>query len=234
MSTPHANDATSSRCDGDGVRVVVKRPVVGAWRRPAILLALLAVAGSVGFLAWHQPPAPGPQVKASEPVVMPSTLVAERPAPTMTPRSIAPTARRVAPAPAFEDSAEAYAMPSLDPDDIAAYIRPGDPEPTMAEVIDALNHVGIHDGLGAFSPPGTSPPLQGLAVPEDFALPEGYVRHHQVTDGGEPIEPILMLSPDYQFVDAAGRPITLPENRVVPPELAPPGLPIRPVEIPSP
>jgi hypothetical protein len=234
MSTPLADDITPSRCAGDGVRVVVKRPVVGEWRRPAILLALLAVAGSVGFLAWHQAPAPRPQVLASESVVAPTAVVASGTPPTIAPRTAAPLARRTAPAPAFEDSAEAYEMPSLDPDDIAAYIRPGDPEPTMAEVIDALNHVGIHDGLGAFSPPGTSPPLQGLAVPEDFALPEGYVRHHQVTDGGEPIEPILMFSPDYQFVDATGRPITLPENRVVQPELAPPGLPIRPVEIPSP
>ena len=234
MSTTDTGNATPSRCDGDGVRVLVKRSVVGAWRRPAILLALSAIAGSVGFLAWHQPPAPKPQVQASEPVVAPTAVVAARAVPTTAPRAAAPPARRNAPAPAFEDSTEAYEMPSLDADDIAAYIRPGDPEPTMAEVIDALNHVGIHDGLGAFSPPGTSPPLQGLAVPEDFALPEGYVRHHQVTDGGEPIEPILMFSPDYQFVDAAGRPIALPDNRVVPPELAPPGLPIRPVEIPSP
>ena len=47
----------------------------------------------------------------------------------------------------------------------------------------------------------------GLAVPEDFVLPEGYVRHHQATDDGQAIEPILMYSPDYEFLDAAGNPV---------------------------
>ena len=113
-------------------------------------------------------------------------------------------------------------------------MRPGDPEPTAAELIDALRHAGVHSGIAAFNPPGTSPPLQGLAVPDDFELPEGYVRHHQVTDDGEPIEPILMFSPDFDFHDADGRPIAIPEDRVVPPELAPPGFPKRQVKIPPP
>jgi len=33
----------------------------------------------------------------------------------------------------------------------------------MAEVIAALHGAGIYEGLGAFNPPGTSPPLQGTA-----------------------------------------------------------------------
>ena len=69
----------------------------------------------------------------------------------------------------------------------------------MAEVIDRLHQAGVYGGLGAFSPPGTRPPLVGLAVPEDFVLPEGYVRHYQATDDGQRIEPILMFSPDHQF-----------------------------------
>ena len=104
----------------------------------------------------------------------------------------------------------------------------------MAEVIEGLHEAGIRTGLGAFNPPGTSPPLVGLAVPEDFPLPEGYVRHYQATDDGQRIEPILMFSPEYQFFDAAGRPIRIPDDRVVPRELAPPGLPIRLIEIPPP
>jgi hypothetical protein len=104
----------------------------------------------------------------------------------------------------------------------------------MAEVIAALNDAGIHSGMGAFNPPGTSPPLPGLAVPDDFELPEGFVRHHQVTDDGESIEPILMFSPDFEFFDEAGNRIELPPDLVVPPELAPPGLPISQIEIPSP
>ena len=70
-------------------------------------------------------------------------------------------------------------------------------------------------------------------MPEDYVLPEGYVRHHQVTDEGEPLEPILMFSPDYVFRDDAGREIVIPEDRIVPPELAPPGLPLRPITIPK-
>lgn len=104
----------------------------------------------------------------------------------------------------------------------------------MIEVIDRLNQAGVRSGLGAFSPPGTRPPLVGLAVPEDFPLPDGYVRHHQATDDGQRIEPILMFAPDRQWVNAAGQPIAIPKDRVVPPELAPPGLPVRRIKIPAP
>ena len=43
-----------------------------------------------------------------------------------------------------------------------------------------------------------------------------------------------MFHPDYEFVDEHGRPITLPADRVVPPELAPPGMPIRMLDVPEP
>lgn len=71
-------------------------------------------------------------------------------------------------------------------------------------------------------------------VPEDFPLPEGYVRHHQATDDGQPLAPILMFHPDYEWVDERGVAIELPADRVVPPELAPPGLAIEMLEIPAP
>jgi hypothetical protein len=60
------------------------------------------------------------------------------------------------------------------------------------------------------------------------------VRHYQATDDGQRIEPILMFAPDYQILDAANRPIEMPKDRVVPPELAPPGFPIRHIVIPAP
>jgi len=116
--------------------------------------------------------------------------------------------------------------------DLADYVNEGE-RPTMAQVIERLHLAGVTSGLGAFSPPGTRPPLVGLAVPEDFAVPEGYVRHYQATDDGQRIEPILMFAPDHQFFDAARRPIAIPPDRVVPPELAPPGLPIRRIVIPA-
>lgn len=120
-----------------------------------------------------------------------------------------------------------------DSNDLSNYVVPGQ-TPKMQEVIERLHDAGIHSGLGAFNPPGTSPPMIGLAVPEDYALPEGYVRHYQATDDGQRIEPILMYSPDFNFFDSAGRQIVIPENRVVPDNMAPPGLVIRPIKIPEP
>lgn len=133
--------------------------------------------------------------------------------------------------PAADDSPR---PPVDDPNDLAAWFEPGDPEPTGAEVIEALHEAGIRTGIGAFNPPGTSPPLQGLAVPDGFDLPEGYVRHHQVTDQGVPIEPILMFAPGFVLRDAQGRPVALPADRVVPPAYAPPGMPLRQARVPAP
>ena len=104
----------------------------------------------------------------------------------------------------------------------------------MAEVIDRLHQAGVYGGLGAFSPPGTRPPLVGLAVPEDFALPEGYVRHYQATDDGQRIEPILMFSPDHQFVDAAASRSRSRRTASCRRSSPRPGLPIRRIVIPAP
>lgn len=136
--------------------------------------------------------------------------------------------------PATPEMPERSPEGDMDPTrDLSFYLARGE-NPTMQEVIERLHQAGVHAGLGAFTPPGTRPPLIGLAVPEDFELPPGYVRHHQATDDGQRIEAILMYSPDYQFVDAAKQPIAIPGNRVVPPEHAPPGMPIRRIVIPAP
>ena len=118
-------------------------------------------------------------------------------------------------------------------DDLADHVQPGT-APTMQEVIERLHKAGVRSGLGAFQPPGTRPPIVGLAVPEDYVLPDGYVRHHQATDDGQRIEAVLMFAPDRPVYDAAGRPIAVPADRVVTPALAPPGFPIRFVVIPRP
>lgn len=208
--------------DGDGVRVV---PKPGATRRVsvwAVVVALLLVAGVGWWLTRGS--APGPEEAT------PPELVQDE-----TERSDGARAPARPPGAARADNAEEEpVMPSRDPEDLANYFSPGDPEPTAGEVIRGLQAAGVRTGLGAFNPPGTSPPLEGLAVPEDFPLPDGYVRHHQVTDEGVPIEPILMFAPDAVLYDADGRPIVLPENRVVPPALAPPGLPLRWVRIGKP
>jgi len=100
-------------------------------------------------------------------------------------------------------------------------------------VIPALQAAGRRDGIAAFPPPGSDPPRSGIIVPDDFALPEGYLRHHQSTDDGKPLPPILLVHPDYELIDDQGNAVPTPEGRVVPPELAPPGLPIRLLEVPS-
>ena len=203
---------------GDGVRVIPKARAAGRSALPLVLAIVLVLAAVVAWrlLAPRRPAAPAGEVATAAPAEAPDSRAPARPA--------TPSGQ--------PDPAEN--LPNGDPNDLANYFRPGDPEPTGAELIGALNDVGIRTGIGAFNPPGTSPPLEGLAVPEDFELPEGYVRHYQSTDEGVPIEPILMFAPDFTLLDANGRPIALPDNRVVPPELAPPGLPRRRVRIPPP
>lgn len=203
---------------GDGVRVIPKARAAGRSALPLVLAIVLVLAAVVAWrlLAPRTPAAPAGEVATAATAQAPDSRAPARPA--------TPSGQ--------PDPAEN--LPNGDPNDLANYFRPGDPEPTGAELIGALNDVGIRTGIGAFNPPGTSPPLEGLAVPEDFELPEGYVRHYQSTDEGVPIEPILMFAPDFTLLDANGRPIALPDNRVVPPELAPPGLPRRRVRIPPP
>ncbi|MCY1018034.1 hypothetical protein [Pyxidicoccus sp. MSG2] len=81
--------------------------------------------------------------------------------------------------------------------------------------------------------PGTKPMKRGIVVPEDFELPPGFVRHYQSTDNGERVAAILMFHPDFEMKDERGEPIPLPENRVVPAEMAPPGLPIQMLQLPE-
>ncbi len=87
-------------------------------------------------------------------------------------------------------------------------------------------------GLALFVP-GTKPIKKGIVVPDDFPLPPGYLRHYQTTDDGQMLSAILMFHPDHTPLDANGQPIPIPENRVVPPELAPAGLPITMLEVPE-
>jgi len=232
MSTGQ-DDTTPSTTDGDGVRIV--REPASTLRAPILAVMALALIGAaIGYFAWWsplsqqaaRPPAAGaPAAPAAE--VREPRVETTRVEPKMTPAPL-PAGQ-----PATPQSSPAD-WRTGDANDIATYVSPTDPEPTAAELIKALRDSGDHGGIAAFNPPGTSPPLRGLAVPEDFELPQGYVRHHQVTDAGEPLEAILMYSPDFVLLDAAGNAIPIPEDRVVPPEMAPPGLPIRQIEIPPP
>lgn len=187
-----------------------------------LVIALVLVVGgiSVLFFLWMTAPSDDTPPKPASPAA-----VVRRP-----PEQ--PSVRVDTPSKQAPDSI----LPEGDADptrDLSSYVVRGE-KPSAAEVINRLHERGIYTGLGAFSPPGTRPPLVGLAVPEDFPLPEGYVRHHQATDDGQTIEAMLMFAPDFQLKDAAGKPVPMPKDRVVPPELAPPGLPIRRITIPAP
>lgn len=143
-------------------------------------------------------------------VHVPVPAVAEPPtvarAPVPRPRPAAPVPQPAAPPPAQEDTS---AVPSPE--------EPPYTGPTGIQLYRA----------------GTKPLKRGILVPEGFELPPGYVRHYQSTDNGEPVAAILMFHPDYAPTDPSGQPIPLPENRVVPEELAPPGLPIEMLELPE-
>jgi len=214
----------------------MKQPDQADSWRPSLGLLGLALGLVVAALTWWwmgAPPDAAEAVAAAAPSSSASTPVA---APALV-LAASPVASRPAALPSVT-AAQPRIPRQRDPDgdltpDLADYVNEGE-RPGMAEVIARLHQAGVYTGLGAFSPPGTRPPLLGLAVPEDFPLPAGYVRHHQATDDGQRIEAILMFAPDAQLVDAARQPIAMPADRVVPPELAPPGLPQRRIVVPAP
>ncbi|MBT2744945.1 MULTISPECIES: hypothetical protein [unclassified Lysobacter] len=210
---PHA---PPSRADGEGMRVIAKASATRGGALPWVVAVVVIVVALAAWL-WMREPVAVAQAGMDRDVA--TAAVDDRSASTHTAQ----------PAASLRQTQD---MPSNDPDDLASYFQPGDPEPTGAQVIEALQQAGVRTGLGAFNPPGTSPPLIGLAVPEGYELPEGYVRHHQVTDEGVAIEPILMFSPDFILRDVQGRPMAMPADRVVPPALAPPGMPRRQIRIP--
>jgi hypothetical protein len=218
MTTPRDPQPSPSASNGGGAG--------GAWR-PAtgyLTLALVLAVGAISllFFLWLWSDAEPVADVAAAPVAQRAAVVTVAAAAPAVVQKTAPAAAPRAP--------EGDADPTRD---LSSYVARGE-HPSMADVIKRLHEHGVHTGLGAFSPPGTRPPLVGLAVPEDFALPKGYVRHHQATDDGQRIEAILMFAPDFQLFDAANQAIAMPKDRVVPPELAPPGLPIRRIVIPAP
>jgi hypothetical protein len=149
-----------------------------------------------------------------------SLWLRQPPAPVAVAGPVAPV-RRPAPLPA--PTAPARPAP------LAATPAPEAPPP--APVAQAEDE-GPKEGLKLYRP-GTKPLKQGLIVPDGFELPPGYVRHYQATDDGQRVRPILMFHPDYQPKDAQGRPVELPASRVVPPEFAPPGMPLDVLEPPE-
>jgi hypothetical protein len=210
--------------DQDGVRVVtVVRPrtvlhlamvaagVVVVTTLAAVLWIRRAVVSGARALAGEQRAdvSAGAAAPGAVPVAPPAVAAGEG----AVARRIATPRRRSSPPP----TAPAAPPPELD----------------AADLILELRARGEQGGIAAFGVPGTDPPRPGIIVPEDFPLPEGYVRHYQTTDDGEQLPPILMFHPDFEFVDGQGDPVALPADGVVPPVLAPSGLAIQMLEVPD-
>lgn len=233
MNAADTGTAAPSAPDGDGVRIIRQRSGPGRWWPLALVIAVLVAMG------WLFQPKPRTTTTTTAAGVAPSVAqvqtapAAVQPAPPEVTAPL-PSSRPALPPIPPSTSEAPPEWRTGDANDLATYVSPNDPVPTAAELIQALREAGETGGIAAFNPPGTSPPLRGIAVPEEFPLPEGYVRHYQATDDGQALEPILMFSPDYVFRDASGREIPIPEDRVVPPDMVPPGLPIREIEIPPP
>ena len=211
---------------GDGVRVVKDDRGGRVLRALLVAAAAVAVVAAVVFVAVRPTASRGP-----------STLdVASRPA--AAPAAPAPTARDARDSRVIDPHAEPVvrAVDRLRARRraAAAAAEGARPELDARDVIPYLRSRGETTGIAAFEPPGTDPPKAGIVVPDDFPLPEGYVRHYQADDDGNQLPAILMFHPDYEFVDEGGTPVALPESRVVPPELAPSGLPIRMLDVPPP
>lgn len=192
-----------------GVRVTRRRPV-------PILLPGLAVLGLLGWFAWRFEP--------GAPSVPPAKVPHEAAAPT-----VAAVPQDAAAEPPGTSGAADDDPRHAERVERARQRREErrDDRRSRAALPYTLNAPGEQAGLAAFPPPGSKPIKRGIVVPDDVELPEGYVRHYQTTDDGRQLPPILMYHPDFAGVDANGNPITPPADRVVPPELAPPGLPHR-------
>lgn len=107
----------------------------------------------------------------------------------------------------------------------------GVPAEVIAEAMRDAGPAPERGGLALFPAMGTQPLMEGLIVPEGYELPEGYVRHYQVTDDGQMLPAILMFHPDFTPKDEQGKPLKVPENRVVPWDMAPPGMPLELLEV---
>jgi hypothetical protein len=123
------------------------------------------------------------------------------------------------PRPAIVTSAPAAApspAPPRAPAPASAPARVADPEPPATLDLTAGSHAKAIK--------------IGLIVPDGYTLPPGYARLAQTNDEGEPLPPILVFQQDWHPVDGNGRAIPIGEDRIVPPELAPAGMPLQMLE----
>lgn len=195
-----------------------------------LAMVLVGIAIVIGTNMLMRSPAEAPLTAGSEVADRRSDLMPEektqRPVQSSPPRenTPAPNQWQKDVTSAF-DIGEALDQPPIpDPAPMQNADRSNDDAPETEEL------TGIH----VFPPLGTKPLLSGIIVPDDFELPQGYMRHYQNTDDGRQLEPILMYHPVQPPLDGRGEPLPVTPDRVVPPDLAPKGLPINILQVPEP
>jgi hypothetical protein len=104
-------------------------------------------------------------------------------------------------------------------------IVPENPTPPIEEET-------VPEGIGLYAKM-VKPFRIGVVVPDDYVLPEGYVRHYQVNEDGTPLKPILMYHPDFHPKDKDGSPIPIPDDLIVPGDQLPKGLDAVMLEVPT-
>jgi hypothetical protein len=252
LATPMASEARRRRVhvDSDGVRTQ-REPLPGGLGAPAALLALAAGATVAVFLilrfASGERPADVPPAAATagavtipaDDAVARSRPPAEKPATQVAVQAERRTSGRVRrrQIETRQERSPSVPQPRTDlepPETGSAGERGGEEELHARDVIPALIAAGEKGGIALFPLPGTDPIKTGIIVPEDFELPEGFVRHFQTDDDGKRLPPILTVHPDYDLVNERGEVVPLPDGRVVPPDLAPAGMPIRMLVVPKP
>jgi len=215
---------TRPRVDSDGVRVTRRTGV-----RPTVWLLVLAMSlVGVAVFVVFEPAFRGASDDSSGVPAHPSGTGTTEQRPQARPAAH-PPARPARVSAAANNTDAPSAAGGAPPADVPAPAAAAD-APAAAGAPEASDEA---TGIAVFPPPGTKPLKRGIVVPDDFELPPGYVRHFQTTDDGKQAPAILMFHPDYQPVDEHGAPIPLPADRVVPPELAPPGLPLRMLDVPD-
>jgi hypothetical protein len=214
VSVREASRHPASR-NGDGVKVVATGGVrKSVWLIAAAALLVSAAAFLLFFVARTSdappPPAPTP----------PPRVAAAAPPKPESKDVVAPPVRRNVRPVTRAPQATAGAPPATEP-------------PAHEDAPVGFGPPGQKTGIALFPPRDTKPIKIGIVVPDDYEVPEGYVRHYQAGDDGEMLPAILMFHPDYEWIDEAGHRIELPPDRIVPPELAPPNLPIHMLEVPA-
>ena len=218
--------ATKVRVDSDGIRIETSGVRGRVWLLVAAMGLVVAALLLLARPARHQRADDVATTPQSKPVAPASTAGrAGRPPDQPVRAAVAPDAPKTQsgaarePPPASDQTAEPSGerAPAEEASEQAPMFGTGAPG----------------EGIAVFPPPGTKPIKSGILVPEDFELPPGYVRHYQATDDGQRVPAILMFHPDYHPVDEHGVPIPLPPDRIVPADMAPPGMPIEILQPPE-